>query len=91
MRTTSSGFGNAFPGQLPLHACPVARCVTRWGAMNSIPEKHGASLSSMDLPQEPASPEDSGSWTGVIFLALVLVAAILFTVYVLAWDGGGHT
>ena len=58
-----------------------------WGAMNSIPEKHGDSPSSMDLTQEPGSPEDSGSWTGVIFLALVLVAAIFFTVYVLAWDG----
>jgi hypothetical protein len=59
--------------------------------MNSIPEKHGGSPSSMDLTQETGSPERSGSWTGVIFLALVLVLAILFTVYVLAWDGGGHT
>jgi hypothetical protein len=59
--------------------------------MNSIPERRGGSSSSMDLTQETGSPEDSGSWTGVIFLALVLVVAILFTVYVLAWDGGAHT
>ena len=45
----------------------------------------------MDLTQEAGSRDDTGSWTGVIFLAFVLVLAILFTVYVLAWDGGAHT
>jgi hypothetical protein len=59
--------------------------------MNSIPEKHGGSPTSMDLTKANGSPEDSGSWTGVIFLAFVLVVAILFTVYVLAWDGGANT
>jgi len=65
--------------------------VTRWDAMNSIPERHDGSPSSTDLTQEAGSREDSGSWNGVIFLALVLLLAILFTVYVLAWDGGAHT
>jgi hypothetical protein len=41
--------------------------------------------------EAPASGEDSGSWTGVIFFGLLSLAAILFTVYVLAWDGGAHT
>ena len=40
---------------------------------------------------EPASPETSGSWGPAIFFGLVLVAAILFTLYFLLWDGGGNT
>ncbi len=39
----------------------------------------------------PASPDDSGSWFAAIFFALAVAAAILFTLYVLLWDGGAHT
>ena len=39
----------------------------------------------------PASPENDGSWTAAIFIGLVLVAAVLFTLYFLLWDGGGNT
>ena len=30
-----------------------------------------------------------GSWNSAIFVGLVMVVAILFTAYVLLWDGGG--
>jgi len=33
--------------------------------------------------------ENRGSWNAAIFVGLVLVAAALFTLYVLLWDGGG--
>ena len=41
--------------------------------------------------EAPASAEDNGSWTPVIYFGLLILAAIVFTVYVLAWDGGAHT
>jgi hypothetical protein len=44
-----------------------------------------------DSNEIPASREDRGSWIAAIFVGLVLVAAILFTAYVLLWDGGAHT
>ncbi len=37
----------------------------------------------------PPSQEVRGSWNAAIFVGLVLVVAILFTAYVLLWDGGG--
>jgi len=39
----------------------------------------------------PASPDDHGSWNAAIFVAVALVMAILFTAYVLLWNGGAHT
>ena len=39
----------------------------------------------------PAAPDDGGSWTAAIFIGLTLVAAVLFTLYFLLWDGGGNT
>ena len=44
----------------------------------------------MEPNEASASSEDRGSWIAAIFVGLVLVAAILFTVYVLLWDGGAH-
>jgi hypothetical protein len=41
--------------------------------------------------EEPASPENDGSWNAAIFVGLVLVASVLFTLYLLLWDGGGNT
>jgi hypothetical protein len=38
-----------------------------------------------------ASPDDGGSWNAAIFIGLVVVAAVLFTLYFLLWDGGGNT
>jgi len=43
------------------------------------------------IDEGTASPEDDGSWTAAIFVGLVLVAAVLFTLYFLLWDGGGNT
>jgi hypothetical protein len=39
----------------------------------------------------PASPEKDGSWNAAIFVGLLLVAAVVFTLYFLLWDGGGNT
>lgn len=39
----------------------------------------------------PASRDDDGSWFAALFFGLTVAAAILFTVYVLLWDGGGNT
>ena len=39
----------------------------------------------------PAGTDDGGSWTAAIFIGLTLVAAVLFTLYLLLWDGGGNT
>ena len=33
----------------------------------------------------------TGSWIPAIFFGLVILAAILFTLYVLLWNGGAHT
>ena len=41
--------------------------------------------------EEPASPDDGGSWNAAILFGLALVAVALFTLYVLLWDGGGNT
>jgi hypothetical protein len=40
--------------------------------------------------ENPASDND-GSWSAAIFVGLVFAAALLFTLYVLLWDGGAHT
>jgi hypothetical protein len=32
--------------------------------------------------------EGQGSWGGAIFVGLVLLAAALFTAYILLWNGG---
>ncbi len=57
--------------------------------MSSIPEKQAPhSLS----PHEGAATPDDRAWRiAVGFVGFALVMAILFTVYVLAWDGGAHT
>jgi hypothetical protein len=39
----------------------------------------------------PASQDNGGSWLAAIFFGLTVAAAILFTLYVLLWDGGAHT
>jgi hypothetical protein len=41
--------------------------------------------------ERPASAEDEGSWLAAIIIGLFLVAAVLFTLYFLLWDGGGNT
>jgi hypothetical protein len=41
--------------------------------------------------EKPASAENDGTWIAVIFVGFVLVAAVLFTLYFLLWDGGGNT
>jgi hypothetical protein len=39
----------------------------------------------------PASRDDDGSWFAAVFFGVTIAAAILFTLYVLLWDGGAHT
>jgi hypothetical protein len=41
--------------------------------------------------EEPAPRDDGGSWFAAIFFGLTIAAAILFTLYVLLWDGGANT
>jgi len=57
--------------------------------MSSIPEKQPQH--SVDLHEGEVPPEDGGWKIAVMFVGFALVVAILFTVYVLAWDGGAHT
>ena len=45
----------------------------------------------MDLHEGAAPPDDRGWWIALMFVGFALVLAILFAVYVLAWDGGAHT
>ena len=37
------------------------------------------------------SGENSGFWIAVTYFGLVILAGLLFTAYVLLWDGGAHT
>jgi hypothetical protein len=53
-----------------------------------VPEQHDGHA--VDPSEATASPDDRW-WIAAVFVAFLLVAAILFTVYVLAWDGGAHT
>jgi len=39
----------------------------------------------------PATRDDEGSWFAALFFGVTIAAAILFTLYVLLWDGGAHT
>jgi len=39
----------------------------------------------------PTSRDDEGSWFAALFFGVTIAAAILFTLYVLLWDGGAHT
>jgi hypothetical protein len=41
--------------------------------------------------EEPASEKNEGARIAVIFVGFLLVAAVLFTLYFLLWDGGGNT
>jgi hypothetical protein len=41
--------------------------------------------------QGPASGEDSGFRIAAIYFGLLILAGLLFALYVLLWDGGAHT
>jgi len=41
--------------------------------------------------EEPAAADNDGARIAVIFVSFLLVAAVLFTLYFLLWDGGGNT
>ncbi len=45
----------------------------------------------MNHGDDATSAEDRGWWIAVIFVGSALALAILFTLYVLLWDGGAHT
>jgi hypothetical protein len=45
----------------------------------------------MPSNEESASTGNTGSWFAAMFFGLVILAAIVFTLYVLLWDGGAHT
>jgi hypothetical protein len=57
--------------------------------MSSVPEKQASQ--SMSLHEGEASPRDRDWLIAVVFVAVALLLGILFAVYALAWDGGGHT
>jgi hypothetical protein len=44
-----------------------------------------------DRNEGSAAQENTGSWNAAIFVGLLLVAAALFALYVLLWNGGAHT
>jgi hypothetical protein len=41
--------------------------------------------------EEPTPGADKAFWIAVAFVGTTLVLALLFVIYVLAWDGGAHT
>lgn len=45
----------------------------------------------MDVHESAAPPDDRGWLIALLFVGAALVLAILFAVYVLAWEGGAHT
>jgi hypothetical protein len=45
----------------------------------------------MDVDETKAAPASRDWLIAATFVAIGLVAAILFTLYVLLWDGGAHT
>jgi len=53
--------------------------------VSSTPERQDRQA--VYLNEETASPEDRGWVIATVFVGGVLVLAILFTVYLLAWDG----
>jgi hypothetical protein len=73
---------------LLVHALPVARRVTRWQLRITSPRERHAMA---DSNAGPASRENRGSWTAAVIVGLILVVALLFTAYVLLWDGGGYS
>jgi len=40
---------------------------------------------------QPTLRDNGRSWFPAVFFGVVVLAAILFTLYVLLWDGGAHT
>jgi hypothetical protein len=45
----------------------------------------------IDRDEPPASAKNDGARIAAIFVGFILVAAVLFTLYFLLWDGGGNT
>lgn len=56
--------------------------------MNSVPENQAPH--SIEQHGE-ATAEGRGFMIAVIFVGFALAMAVLFAVYVLAWNGGAHT
>ena len=71
--------------------CALPRCAESETLQREkyLPAREARQLT--DSNEGPASRADHGSWNAAIFVALLLVMAILFTAYVLLWDGGAHT
>jgi hypothetical protein len=67
---------------------PCAKGDTLQGA-KYLPAREARQLA--DSNEGPASRESRGSWNAAIFVGLVLLVAILFTAYVLLWNGGAPT
>jgi hypothetical protein len=44
-----------------------------------------------DSYDEPTAEDNAGFRIAALFVGLLIVAAILFTLYFLLWDGGGTT
>jgi len=58
---------------------------------NPTTDRGEAGQVTTDHSEEPASSSDTAFWIAVIFVGAGIVFALLFTIYVLAWDGGAHT
>ena len=69
-----------------LCACPLARRGDTLQCAKHRPAREARHLA--DSNEGPVLRENRGSWKAAIFVGLVLLMAILFTVYVLLWDGG---
>ena len=77
----ASGHGSVFD------ALPGRAQGDTLAAPENIPAREARHMA--DSNAGPPSQEVRGSWNAAIFVGLVLVVAILFTAYVLLWDGGG--
>ncbi len=57
--------------------------------MSSTPEKQAPNAT--DLDESGAPPHDRAWLIALVFVGTAFLLAVLFTIYVLAWDGGAHT
>jgi hypothetical protein len=57
--------------------------------VSSFPETEGERSTSLD--DGTSMPEGRAFQIALIFFGVTILLAILFAIYVLAWDGGAHT
>ena len=71
-----------------MHPCHPMRGVTRCVPKHTLAREVEPVTQSNE---EPIAEQNEGFRIAVLFVGLCLVAAALFTLYFLFWDGGGNT